>query len=149
VWKVLTILDWYKFYALFNYHVYFIVYCFFIKKKAISTIKYVWNLATWVIISTLVSIIIFGYLLTLSSRLARLCTCKRVIQASAASSHLVGKCNVEPSKQLRIRRSSFWSHRRSTVLWETALSSKERSRRVNCPMLALFVCLFFLIKMEW
>jgi len=115
---------------------------FLLKKRQYLTIKYVWNLATWVIISTLVSIIIFGYLLTLSSRLARLRTCKHVIQASAASSHLVGKCNVEPSKQLRIRRSSFWSHRRSTVLLETALSSKGRSRRVNCPMLALF---FFLL----
>ena len=64
-----------------------------------------------------------------------LCNSKRVIQASTASSHRVGKCSIEPSKQSRIRRSSFWSHRRSTALWETALSSKERSRRVNCPML--------------
>jgi len=63
------------------------------------------------------------------------CYSKRVIQASTASSHRVGKCSIEPSKQSRIRRSSFWSHRRSTALWETALSSKERSRRVNCPML--------------
>ena len=62
--------------------------------------------------------------------------CKHVIQASTASSHRVGKCLFEPSKQSRIRRSSFWSHRRSTVQWETALSSKERSRRVNCPMIA-------------
>ena len=60
---------------------------------------------------------------------------KHVIQASTASSHRVGKCIIEPSKQSRIRKSSFWSHRRSTVQWETALSSKERSRRVNCPML--------------
>jgi len=59
---------------------------------------------------------------------------KHVIQASTASSHRVGKCIFEPSKQSRIRKSSFWSHRRSTVQWETALSSKERSRRVNCPM---------------
>ena len=58
-----------------------------------------------------------------------------VIQASIASSHRVGKCIFEPSKQSRIRKSSFWSHRRSTVQWETALSSKERSRRVNCPIL--------------
>jgi len=64
--------------------------------------------------------------------------CKHVIQASTASSHRVGKCLFEPSKQSRIRRSSFWSHRRSTVQWETALSSKERSRRVNCPMIAPF-----------
>lgn len=62
---------------------------------------------------------------------------KRVIQASIASSHRVGKCIFEPSKQSRIRKSSFWSHRRSTVQWETALSSKERSRRVNCPMVVL------------
>ena len=61
---------------------------------------------------------------------------KHVIQASTASSHRVGKCIIEPSKQSRIRKSSFWSHRRSTVQWETALSSKERSRRVNCPMIA-------------
>ena len=60
---------------------------------------------------------------------------KHVIQASTASSHRVGKCIFEPSKQSRIRKSSFWSHRRSTGQWETALSSKERSRRVNCPML--------------
>lgn len=60
---------------------------------------------------------------------------KQVIQASIASSHRVGKCIFEPSKQSRIRKSSFWSHRRSTVQWETALSSKERSRRVNCPMI--------------
>jgi len=67
--------------------------------------------------------------------LRRISFAKQVIQASTASSHRVGKCIFEPSKQLRIRRSSFWSHRRSTVRWETALSSKERSRRVNCPML--------------
>jgi hypothetical protein len=30
-------------------------------------------------------------------------TCKQVIQASPASSHIVGKCIVEPSKQLRVR----------------------------------------------
>ena len=59
---------------------------------------------------------------------------KRVIQDSTASSHLVGECLFVPSKQSRIRRSSFWSRRRSTVQWETALSSKERSRRVTCPM---------------
>ena len=71
-------------------------------------------------------------------KLSRLCEdyfAKHVIQASTASSHRVGKCIFEPSKQSRIRKSSFWSHRRSTVHWETALSSKERSRRVNCPML--------------
>jgi hypothetical protein len=34
-------------------------------------------------------------------------TCKQVIQASSASSHIVGKCIVEPSKQSRIRKSSF------------------------------------------
>ena len=79
------------------------------------------------------------------SRLARNHTCKQVIQASTASSHRVGKCSFEPSKQSRIRRSSFWSHRRSTVQWETALSSKERSRRVNCSMLVpfFFYCLLF------
>ena len=70
--------------------------------------------------------------------------CKHVIQASTASSHRVGKCLFEPSKQSRIRRSSFWSHRRSTVQWETALSSKERSRRVNCPMIAPFFGCFVL-----
>ncbi len=75
---------------------------------------------------------------TLHITLSRLCEvyfAKHVIQASTASSHRVGKCIFEPSKQSRIRKSSFWSHRRSTVQWETALSSKERSRRVNCPML--------------
>ena len=65
----------------------------------------------------------------------RILFAKHVIQASTASSHRVGTCIFEPSKQSRIRKSSFWSHRRSTVQWETALSSKERSRRVNCPML--------------
>jgi hypothetical protein len=69
-------------------------------------------------------------------------TCKRVIQASTASSHRVGKCIIEPSKQSRIRKSSFWSRRRSTVRWETALSSKERSRRVNCPMLVPYNTFF-------
>ena len=69
------------------------------------------------------------------SRLYEVYFVKHVLQASTASSHRVGKCIIEPSKQSRIRKSSFWSHRRSTVQWETALSSKERSRRVNCPML--------------
>ena len=79
---------------------------------------------------------------------------KHVIQASTASSHRVGKCIIEPSKQSRIRKSSFWSHRRSTVQWETALSSKERSRRVNCPMIAplldvsLYVCLWC-FRVSW
>jgi len=83
-----------------------------------------------------------------SNTLSRLCEvyfAKHVIQASTASSHRVGKCIFEPSKQSRIRKSSFWSHRRSTVQWETALSSKERSRRVNCPMLVpynLYLCIY-------
>lgn len=76
------------------------------------------------------------------SRLYEVHFMKHVIQASTASSHRVGKCIFEPSKQSRIRKSSFWSHRRSTVQWETALSSKERSRRVNCPMTVPYnVCL--------
>ena len=73
------------------------------------------------------------------SRLCEVYFAKHVIQASTASSHRVGKCIFEPSKQSRIRKSSFWSHRRSTVQWETALSSKERSRRVNCPMLVPYI----------
>ena len=81
------------------------------------------------------------------SRLARNFTCKHVIQASTASSHRVGKCIIEPSKQSRIRKRSFWSRRRSIVRWETALSSKERSRRVNCPMLVpFFYYLYFIYK---
>jgi hypothetical protein len=59
----------------------------------------------------------------------------------------VGKCIFGPRKQSRIRRSRFWSHRRSTVRWDTALSSKERIRRVNCPRLIhiifIIVFLFF------
>ena len=55
----------------------------------------------------------------------------------------VGKCIIEPSRQSRIRKRSFWSHRRSTVRWETALSSKERSRRVNCPMLVPYTLYIF------
>ena len=37
--------------------------------------------------------------ITLLSRLARFISCKRVIQASTSSSHRVGKCIIEPSKQ--------------------------------------------------
>ena len=82
------------------------------------------------------------------SRLCEVYFAKHVIQASTASSHRVGKCIFEPSKQSRIRRSCFWSRRRSTVQWETALSSKERSRRVNCPMLVPFVyhCMTHIIR---
>ena len=80
-------------------------------------------------------LIYFGIFAITLSRLCEVHFAKHVIQASTASSHRVGKCIFEPSKQSRIRKSSFWSHRRSTVHWETALSSKERSRRVNCPML--------------
>ena len=93
-------------------------------------------IATWETLSThcilITSVIQFAITL---SRLCEVHFAKHVIQASTASSHRVGKCIFEPSKQSRIRKSSFWSHRRSTVHWETALSSKERSRRVNCPML--------------
>jgi len=78
------------------------------------------------------------------SRLYEVYFVKHVLQASTASSHRVGKCIIEPSKQSRIRKSSFWSHRRSTVQWETALSSKERSRRVNCPMLVPFIIIYII-----
>ena len=87
-------------------------------------------------------VILFAVYTSLS-RLCEVYFAKHVIQASTASSHRVGKCIFEPSKQSRIRKSSFWSHRRSTVQWETALSSKERSRRVNCPMLVPYnICIY-------
>ena len=98
------------------------------------------SFATWVTIRTP-----FDHFCGLAEQTCEEFTCKQVIQASTASSHRVGKCIIEPSKQSRIRKSSFWSRRRSTVRWETALSSKERSRRVNCPMLVPYNTFFFVL----
>ena len=52
-------------------------------------------------------IIYFGILYITLSRLCEVHFAKHVIQASTASSHRVGKCIFEPSKQSRIRKSSF------------------------------------------
>lgn len=41
----------------------------------------------------------FGIAYDIAEQTCKVYTCKQVIQASTASSHIVGKCNVEPSKQ--------------------------------------------------